>query len=43
MGSGRNLASQTLNPMPMSSGEFAKLSDYDTLKEVVKIPGARLD
>lgn len=40
-----NLASQTLDPMPMSPEEFARLlkSDYDMLREVVKISGARVD
>lgn len=40
-----NLASQTLDPMPMTPEEFARLlkSDYDMLKEVVKISGARVD
>jgi len=40
-----NLASQTLDPMPMSPEEFARLlkSDYDMLGPVVKAAGARLD
>ena len=40
-----NLASQTLDPMPMSPEEFARLmkSDYDMLGPVVKAAGARLE
>ena len=40
-----NLASQTLDPMPASPEEFARLmkSDYDMLGPVVKAAGARLD
>jgi len=40
-----NLASQTLDPMPMSPEEFARLmkTDYDMLGPVVKAAGARLD
>ena len=40
-----NLASQTLDPMPMSPEEFARLlkSDYDMLGPVVKAAGARVD
>ena len=40
-----NLASQTLDPMPMSPEEFAKLlkSDYDMLGPVVKAAGARIE
>ena len=40
-----NLASQTLDPMPMSPEEFGRLlkSDYDMLREVVKISGARIE
>lgn len=40
-----NLASQTLDPMPMSPEEFVRLlkSDYDMLGPVVKAAGARLD
>jgi tripartite-type tricarboxylate transporter receptor subunit TctC len=39
------LSAQTLDPMPMSPEEFAKhlKSDYDRLKEVVKLSGARLE
>ncbi len=40
-----NLASQTLDPMPMSPEEFARLlkSDYDMLRDVVRISGARIE
>jgi len=40
-----NLSAQTLDPMPMSPEEFAKLlkSDYDKLGDVVRISGARVD
>lgn len=40
-----NLASQTLDPMPMSPEEFARLmkSDYDMLGPVVKAAGARIE
>jgi tripartite-type tricarboxylate transporter receptor subunit TctC len=40
-----NLASQTLDPMPMSPEEFAKFikSDYDKLADVVRIAGARIE
>jgi tripartite-type tricarboxylate transporter receptor subunit TctC len=40
-----NLASQTLDPMPMSPEEFGGLlkSDYDMLREVVRISGARIE
>ena len=40
-----NLASQTLDPMPMSPEEFGRLlkSDYDMLGEVVRISGARIE
>lgn len=40
-----NLASQTLDPMPMSPEEFATLmkSDYDMLGPVVKAAGARIE
>ena len=40
-----NLASQTLDPMPMSPEEFANLlkSDYDKLGDVVRISGARVE
>ncbi len=40
-----NLASQTLDPIPMSPEEFARLmkSDYDMLGPVVKAAGARLE
>ena len=40
-----NLASQTLDPMPMSPEEFARFlkSDYDMLGPVVKAAGARVD
>jgi tripartite-type tricarboxylate transporter receptor subunit TctC len=40
-----NLASQTLDPMPMSPEEFAGLlkSDYDKLGDVVRISGARIE
>lgn len=40
-----NLASQTLDPMPMSPEEFGSLlkSDYDMLREVVRIAGARIE
>ena len=40
-----NLASQTLDPMPMSPEEFGRLlkSDYDMLREVVRIAGARIE
>jgi tripartite-type tricarboxylate transporter receptor subunit TctC len=40
-----NLASQTLDPMPMSPEEFAQLikSDYDKLGPVVKAAGARIE
>jgi tripartite-type tricarboxylate transporter receptor subunit TctC len=41
----QNLASQTLDPMPMSPEEFAKLmkSDYDLLARVVREAGARVE
>jgi len=40
-----NLASQTLDPMPMSPEEFGRLlkSDYDMLRDVVRISGARIE
>lgn len=40
-----NLSAQTLDPMPMSPEEFARLmkTDYDMLGPVVKAAGARLD
>jgi tripartite-type tricarboxylate transporter receptor subunit TctC len=40
-----NLSAQTLDPMPMSPEEFARLlkSDYDMLGDVVKISGARIE
>jgi tripartite-type tricarboxylate transporter receptor subunit TctC len=40
-----NLSAQTLDPMPMSPEEFAKLlkSDYDKLGDVVRISGARIE
>lgn len=40
-----NLASQTLDPMPMSPEEFAGFlkSDYDKLGDVVRISGARIE
>jgi len=40
-----NLASQTLDPMPMSPEEFAGLlkSDYDKVGDVVRISGARVE
>jgi tripartite-type tricarboxylate transporter receptor subunit TctC len=40
-----NLSAQTLDPMPMTPEEFAKhlKFDYDRLREVVKISGARLE
>jgi len=40
-----NLSAQTLDPMPMSPEEFARLmkSDYDKLGDVVRAAGARLD
>jgi len=40
-----NLSAQTLDPMPMSPEEFAKFlkSDYDTVGDVVRISGARIE
>ncbi|HET7598577.1 MAG TPA: tripartite tricarboxylate transporter substrate binding protein [Burkholderiales bacterium] len=40
-----NLASQTLDPMPMSPEEFGRMlqADYDMLREVVRISGARVE
>ncbi len=39
------LSAQALDPMPMTPEEFAKLlqSDYDRLKQVVKVSGARIE
>jgi tripartite-type tricarboxylate transporter receptor subunit TctC len=39
------LSAQTLDPMPMSPEEFAKLlkSDYDKYERVIKLSGAKLD
>ena len=39
------LGAQTLDPMPMSPEEFAKLlnADYDKYQKVIKLTGARLD
>lgn len=39
------LGAQTLDPMPMSPDEFAKLlkSDYDKYEKVIKISGAKVD
>ena len=40
-----NLSAQTLDPMPMSPEEFARLmkSDYDKLGDVVRAAGARIE
>jgi len=40
-----NLASHTLDPMPLSPEAFARFlkSDYNMLREVVKISGAGVD
>ena len=39
------LGAQTLDPMPMSPDEFAKLlkTDYDKYEKVIKLSGAKLD
>jgi tripartite-type tricarboxylate transporter receptor subunit TctC len=41
----RILGGQTLDPMPMSSEEFAKLlrADYDKYEKVIRVSGAKLD
>lgn len=41
----RNLASQTLDPMPMSPDEFANFirTDYEMLRQVVRDAGARVE
>jgi len=39
------LGAQTLDPLPMSPEEFAKLlkTDYDKYERVIKLSGAKLD
>ena len=41
----RILSAQTLDPMPMSPEEFARLlkADYDKYEKVIKLSGAKLD
>ncbi|MNC92810.1 Tripartite tricarboxylate transporter family receptor [compost metagenome] len=44
-GTAKILSAQTLDPMPMSPEEFAKLlkADYDKYGRVIKLSGAKLD
>jgi tripartite-type tricarboxylate transporter receptor subunit TctC len=44
-GTAKILSAQTLDPMPMSPEEFAKLlkADYDKYQRVIKLSGAKLD